>query len=379
MLFWSSVYILSNLTLDGRNPHRKATYLLELHIHIASLWVTLQFNGTSRHCRFLLTIEVFNLDVGYFSHSLTQERAMVNASNIRTSHCPLPWPLDMPQSHLISWAIVTSILSPITILANSALIYGLYTKQHLNTISNKFIVLMSISDLCLGIFVFPLIVVIICLKDTFRSCNFELFVHYIALLFAYFSFFMLMCISTDRYIHVTRLNRYNQFMNPRRMKIATILSFFCSVLIASLSIRFVTVWLQLAVCLSGFSGVSLMFFLYSLVFRKLAIHTEKFKRMLEELGRGESTSRETRKEFSAKKTIRFVLGALLVLYMPYNICSVVWAYHTYDGKVKPPFFLKVMMYWSYTLVFSNGAINAIILGYGNSVVRRFIFNRFRRV
>ena len=301
---------------------------------------------------------------------------MVNASNIRMYHCPSPWPLDMPQSHLILWAVVTSILSPITILANSALICGLYTKQQLNTITNKFILLMSISDLCIGIFVLPLIVVIICLKDTLRSCNFELFVQYIALLFAYFSFFMLMCISTDRYIHVTRLNRYSQFMNPLRMKIATVLSFFCSVLIASLSIRFLTVWLQLAMCLLGLSGISLMLSLYSLVFRKLAIHTENFKGMLEELGRSESTHRETRKEFSAKRTIRFVLVALLVLYFPYNICTVALTYYRYDRKVNPPFFVNVMTYWSYTFAFSNAAINAIIFGYGNSIVRQFIFNRF---
>ena len=301
---------------------------------------------------------------------------MVNASSIHTYNCPSLWPLDMPQSHLILWAVVTSILSPITILSNSALIYGLFKTQQLTTITNKFILIMNISDLCTGILVLPLIVVMICLKDTLQTCNFELFVQYIALLFAYFSFFMLMCISTDRYIHVTKLNKYNQFMNTHRMKVATVLSFISSLLIAYLPISFPTFWLQLTLCLSDLSGVSLMFFLYSLVFRKLAIHTENFKRMLEELGTSESTSRETRKEVSATKTIRFVLGALLVLYLPYNVCSVVWTYYKYDRKVNPPFFVNLFTYWSYVIVFSNAAINAIIFGYGNSVVRRLIFSRF---
>ena len=304
---------------------------------------------------------------------------MVNASNVHTYNCPSLWPLDIPQAHLILWAAVTSILSPVTILANSALIYGLYKTQQLTTITNKFILIMNISDLCTGIFVLPLIIVMICLKDTLRSCNFELFVQYIALLFAYFSFFMLMCISTDRYIHVTKLNKYSQFMNTRRMKIVTILSFISSILIAYLPIILPKFWMQLTLCLSDLICVSLMFYLYSLVFRKLAMHTENFKRMLEELGTSESTSRETRKEVSATKTIRFVLGALLVLYLPYNICSVAWTHYKHDRKVNPPFFLNVMTYWSYVIVFSNAAINAIIFGYGNSVVRRFIFNRFCRV
>ena len=151
--------------------------------------------------------------------SLTKERAMVNATDGQTYICPSLWPLDMPQACLILWAVVTSVLFPITILANSVLIYGLYKTQQLNTIANKFILIMSVSDLCIGVFVLPLIVVMVCLQDALQSCNFELFVQCIALLSARFSFFMLMCISTDRYMHVTKLNKYNQFMNARRMKI----------------------------------------------------------------------------------------------------------------------------------------------------------------
>ena len=302
---------------------------------------------------------------------------MVNTSSAYT--CPSLWPLDMPQAHLILWAVVTSILSPITVLSNSALIYGLLKTQQLTTITNKFILIMNISDLCTGIFVLPLIVVMICLKDTLRNCNFELFVQYVALTFGYFSFFMLMCISTDRYVHVTKLNKYCQFMNTRRMKIVIVVSFVCSVLMSYLPIGLPIFWLKVALHLSDLIGVSLMLFLYSLVLRKLAIHSENFKRMRQELGRSESRSRETRKELSATKTIRFVLGALVVLYLPYNVCSVAWTYYKYDRKVNPPFLLNVVTYWSYIFVFSNTAINATIFGYGNSAVRRYIFNRFFRV
>ena len=238
---------------------------------------------------------------------------------------------------------------------------------------------MSISDLCTGVFVLPLIAVMVCLKDALQSCRFELFVQYIALLFAHFSFFMLMCISTDRYMHVTKLNKYNQFMNARRMKIATVLSFIFSVLIAYLPISFPTFWMQLTQCLSDLVCVSLMLYLYSMVFRKRAMYTENFKKMFEELRTGESTSRETKRELSATKTIRFVLGALLVLYLPYYICSVAWAYYKYDRKMNPPLLLKVIYCWSIKIVLSNAAINVIIICHGNSIIRRLIFTKFRRV
>ena len=304
---------------------------------------------------------------------------MANASSVHMNDCLSLLVQDVPHSLVILSAILTSIVSLFTIVANSALIYGLYKTQQFSTITNKYILLMSMSDLCTGIFVLPLLVVSICLTNALRSCNFELFVQYITLLFSHFSFFMLMCISTDRYIHVTKLNRYSQFMNLRRMKIATVLSFIFSVLIAYFTVSFPTFWLQLAQCLLDLCGVSLMLFLYSLVFRKLASHTEKFKRMLGELGTSKSTIQETKKEFSATKTIRWVLGALLSLYLPYFICSVAWTYYRFDRNVNPPFSLNVMAGSSCLIALSNAAINAIIFSYGNSSVRRFIFNRVRRI
>ena len=301
---------------------------------------------------------------------------MNNTDTVPIYKCRSSWPLDLPWSHLITWAVATSILSPITIISNSALIYGLYKTHQLTTITNKFILVMCISDLGTGIFVLPLIAIRVCLKDTIRSCTFELCVQYIGLLLAYFSFFMLMCISMDRYIHVTKLNKYNQFMNEFRMKVAIVVSLVASASIACIMIMFPSFPLQLTLNLSNLSGVWLMFFLYSLVFRKIAIHAEKFKRMLEEQGTIKSTCRETKRELSSTRTIRFVLGALLVLYFPYNIWSAIWSFYRWDESLKPTLALNVAFYWSYVIVFSNAAINAMIFGYGNSVVRRFLLSKF---
>ena len=300
----------------------------------------------------------------------------MNSTNSSSEYiCLSLWPLDMPKPHLITWAVLSAVLSPITIVSNAALIYGLYETQQLISITNQFILVMNVSDLCTGIFVLPLIVVMISTKDRFRSCVFELAMQYLAFVLAYFSFFMLMCISLDRYIHVTKLNKYNQFMNPFRMKIIVVISMVVSLVIASISISFPSLPLQVLLNLSDLAGVLLMFFLYSLVFRKIAIHAEKFKRMLEEQGTDLAIGRETRREMSATKTIRFVLGALLVLYLPYNICSAAWTYYKFGKRVSPPLALDIAAYWSYTIVFSNAAINAIILGYGNSVVRRCILEK----
>ena len=301
---------------------------------------------------------------------------MNNTETIPIYKCRSSLPFDMPWSHLITWAVATSILSPITIMSNSALIYGLYKTQQLTTITNKFILVMCISDLATGIIFLPLIVIRICFKDIIHNCTFQFYVHYIGLLFAYFSAFTLMCISIDRYIHVTKLNKYNQFMNEFRMKVVIVFSLVASASIACITIMFPRFPQQLAVNLLDLAAVSFMFLLYTLVFRKIAIHTEKFKRMLEEQGTIQSTGRETKRELSSMKTIRFVLGALLVLYVPENICSVIWSYYRWDENNKLTLALNVALHWSYVIFWSNASINAMIFGYGNSVVRRFLLSKF---
>ncbi|XP_065066120.1 uncharacterized protein LOC135692033 [Rhopilema esculentum] len=283
----------------------------------------------------------------------------------------------MPSPHLITWSFFTALLSPITIVSNAALIYGLYKMEQLNTITNKFILVMNISDLGTGIFVLPSIAVMAALKEKYRNCAFELVLHYGAFLLAYFSFFMLMCVSMDRYLHVTKLKKYNKFMNEFRMKVIVVFSFVTSAIIAYISIAFPSFPLQVALNLSDLFGVLFMFILYSMVFRRIATHAEKIKRMLSDAGE-DSGNRETRREISATKTIRFVLGALLVLYLPYNICSAIWAYYKYQEKRNPPLIMNVLEYWAYVIVFSNAAINAILFGYGNSVVRRFLIGRISR-
>ena len=301
---------------------------------------------------------------------------MNNTETIPIYKCRYSLPLDLPWSHLITWAVATSILSPITIISNSALIYGLYKTQQLTTITNKFILVMCISDLGTGIFVLPLIAIQVCLKDTIRSCTFEMFVLYMGFLLIYLSFFMLICVSMDRYIHVTKLNKYNQFMNEFRMKVAIVVSLVSSASIACITIMFPLFPLQLTLNLSNLACIFFMLFLYTLVFRKIAIHAKKFKRMLEKQGTIQSTGREAKRELSSMKTIRFVLGALLVLYVPENICSAIWSYYRWDENLKLTLAFNIAFYWSNVIVLSNAAINAIIFAYGNSVVRRFLLSKF---
>ena len=301
---------------------------------------------------------------------------MANSSSKNDYFCLSLWPLDMPRGHLITWAALTALLVPFTIAANALLIYGLYKAKQLTTITNKFLLLMIISDLCSGIVVFPMVVALVATSQSFRSCAFELVTQYIAFFFAYFSFFMLMCVSMDRYIHVTKLNQYNKYMNEFRMKVIMLLSFVMSATISYIAFAFPSFPLQILLSSSDLFGVLLMCFLYAKVFKRISLHAENFKKMLGDVGTTKA-NREVKRELSATKTIRVLLLTLLVLYFPYNIVSGLWTYYKYQKGTNPPLQLDVLEYLAYVIVFSNAAINAIIFIMGNTAVKRLLLNKFR--
>ncbi|XP_065066113.1 trace amine-associated receptor 9-like [Rhopilema esculentum] len=302
---------------------------------------------------------------------------MNNSSTEENYFCPSLMPLDMPSPQLMAGSFFIALLSPITIISNTALIYGLYRMKQLNTITNKFILLMNISDLGIGIFIMPSITAMITLKDKYRNCTFEQVIQYGIFFLVYFSIFMLVCISVDRYLHVMKLKKYNAFMNEFRMKVIVVFSFLTSAINAYLSIAIPFFPLQIMLNLCNLFYVLFMFILYSTVLRRIALNAEKIKRMLRDAGE-DSGNRKTRREISATKTIRFVLGALLVLYLPYNICSTIWTYYKYQLKRNPPLIMNVLESWASIFLFSNATINAILFAYGNSVVRRFLIGKFFR-
>ena len=178
---------------------------------------------------------------------------------------------DFSRAFQVMYAILFAILSLITVFSNILLIYTLHETGQFKTISNKLILILSISDLGLGIFVFPP-QVIVYLVEAWRSCLIEKVIAFPTVLLAYFSFLILSCISIDRYLQVTKMQQYSLYMNNCRMKMLVIVSFALASAIAVFSIFAPSFGLQITlICL----GVFVMVFsasVYMLLIKKLRNH-----------------------------------------------------------------------------------------------------------
>ena len=323
--------------------------------------------------------------------------------------CLSIWPLDIPFFHLVTFAFSQAILCPFTIISNSLLVYALVKTRQLNSISNKFILMMNISDLCMGVLGQPLIVIMVSLKGIFRNCAFEKFVQYIVFLSANFSWFMLLCISIDRYYSITKLNRYNLYMNNVRMKILIIVSFIIANILA-ITLNFApSFYMQVVFNVANISMMTTVSLVYVFILRKLKAHNNLISHIntasttnlamvstasvetiteVEEISRvpgcalksrkkSKQSSRESKKQLSATKTVRALLIAIFGLYGPYNIVSTYWAYYKYEKRENPSMVLNISLFWTYFIVLSNASVNACIIINGNSKTRKFILTKLR--
>lgn len=278
----------------------------------------------------------------------------------------LPWLYHM------SFAAVYALLSVMTIASNTTLIYALHKTKQLNSISNKFILVMNISDLCLGVIGLPAQFCHHMLRQNLKNCALSKFISYWNLTFGFLSFMMLSCISIDRYFHVTKLNRYNLFMNSFRMKIMIILSVIVANIVAYTSLLQPSFIQQVISVAGGSFGLIFAMNLYKFLLRRLRNHVESQVVTTTANDDSNEPQRTRSKQLSAIRTIQFLLVYLAITYIPYVIMSCWWTYWKFLMKIEPGFYVSVIYECSAILAFFNAFGNSWIIIYGNSKSRRFI-------
>ena len=188
---------------------------------------------------------------------------------------------------------------------------------------------------------------------------------------------MLCCISLDRYFQVTKLNRYNLYVNEFRMKIV-IFSFLAVSFSTSLKSLFQPSFCQKVITASlGVFGLSFVISMYMFLMKRLRNHATAQSNNTT----GEVSTRAKRNssiQLSAAKTIQFLLIYLAITYIPHFAISSWWAYYKYWKKIEPGFYLTVIYTWTSFLALFNASGNSWIIIYGSGRSRRCVSSLFRR-
>ena len=294
-----------------------------------------------------------------------------------TEFCITIVSVSIPRTHHIFAMIAYAMLSLVTIVSNTVLIHTLYKTKQLNTISNKLILAMNISDLCAGVFSFPALSVLNLKKNFTKGCEFDKAASFFALFFGLYSFMMLCCISLDRYFQVTKLNSYNLFMNTFRMKWMICLCFAVSFIIAVMSTLNPSFLEQVISVLLSIFGITFAITAYAVLIKRLR-SLSRARGNIATSDHSIELRRDRSNQLPATRTIQFLLVYLIISYIPYHIMSCWWTYYKFLKKEEPEFYINMLYECAGLLALFNACGNSWIILYGNSKSRRFVSSLFRR-
>ena len=330
----------------------------------------------------------------------TNLQKMSNNTNTfnNTVNCMSYYGFNISQPQRLILGTVHAIFCPITVICNGVLIYAHQKTGQFDTVSNKFILVMSLSDMFLGLAYQPFAALAITVNKLNRRCIFKKIIEFMAFLPAHFSGYILFCITLDRFVHVTTLNHYANYMNDFRMKIMAFVSFAMAFSFITANLLQPSFLLHILETAAADVIIILTAIMDLLILRKLRLLRNNLRKTLgkdlfvppqvkvvkfkldakpDHVQPSSPSHSPNKREFSkaqlsAIKTTQLLLAAVLILYSPYHVVSIFWAYYKFDKMTDPGITLDLLMHCSYILIQSNAWINAIIIVNGNRRCLQFV-------
>ena len=249
------------------------------------------------------------------------------------------------------------------ISANAFLLYTIKKVNLGNSISYRFIIALSISDLCVGAIAQPLYS--LAYADIITNRTSVKIVGLVAKLAAYmssqFSGFMIFLISLDRYLHMKHLNRYNVHMTHRRglllIYCCLIITFLLGVLMAVASFYRFDQYLDVGTILT--SAIVFILIIFNYVKACVSLH-----KRVSAMNESRNTSAQTNPHYSDlqfAKGIFCIMASLTVRYIPYFIFGILVSLprDTTSKELYADF--TIAFFWSIQLVFLGAFSNVVIL------------------
>lgn len=319
-----------------------------------------------------------------FVFSRTTDREM-RMSESGKPHQDALFDEEIGNVRLIPYLVVESLIALSNIAINSFLIHLLRKQRRVASISQRFVLCLTISDTCVGItqiiYVF-LRVLVDHIQGQF-STEFASVVYFLLFLFSPLSACLIIVIAADRYLHMQYLTKYNMVMTKRRGYVIVFLCFLINIGFAistELSLLYGYFHAhQMGLMLLYILMISVVFLLYLRSYRSIRSRVKpSFINSVSEPGGIPGTRnrlRDPNQEFF--KGMMYVMISLVICYIPFIIMTVVRSIlHLTGHPINHT--LNYALLWAYTLNFSNSSLNAIILIMLNRELKGRAFRMVRR-
>ncbi|XP_022793378.1 probable G-protein coupled receptor No9 [Stylophora pistillata] len=266
----------------------------------------------------------------------------------------------LPLQAKIALATWLGVAGLVTIIGNGIVLWLIFRKRSLRTMSNLFLTSLAAADLLVGLVIDPVWLLIRCLGynpktyfDTFSKGMDFLWIHTTVA-----TSFNLCCVSLDRYIAIIHPLRYQDFLTERRCYLLIANVWFMSLVLpcSRLMVQDKTV---LSTLYLSFTVITILFAMFIIVFCCLRIlkaasaHYNGIK-PTSSCAQNQDSFKRTKKNFKAAKTVSFIVGLFVVSWLPSLITGLV-----YHFSKKVSFESVYYTVWTSveTVAFTSSAIN----------------------
>ena len=275
---------------------------------------------------------------------------------------------DDTYKHLVAITSIISIATLPTIVLNAVIIFAVAAKRQLRSNSNVLLACLASTDLITGLVVQPLFIAVNIerIHDEGPFCTLEK-ISYVALMgVCSASLFHLVLVCVDRYIATKHALRYQDIVTTKRITVSEVLAWGFTVLIIAYLLVFALIDSQIEskfyfvslkvndaiICL--ITSVCIVFIGYT--YRYIYSETRRQQKRLETEQLSHEEAKRLKKANKAAYTVIFILGALVLTYLPSIIIAVVAAYIV---DITPAV-TNILLSWSMTIISLNSLFNPII-------------------
>ena len=250
----------------------------------------------------------------------------------------------------------------LNVVGNALLIWALRRTKQTKTISFQFIMIMSFSDLTIGVLCLPFLTLV--LYDEYQKyCWLMLLIQTVLSSCNYFSGSMVFLIALDRYLHMKYLEQYSRKFTKRRghfLIIAFVFLALFSSIVFILPLSHVIYSTLVATCFV----INMIFSTSIIILYHKALSTLKRKAHM-------ITSSLINKDRTLGKAAKRISLCIIVLCGPIIICSII------DGvnmrlSVLDPSVMAVYIWFAYITFLGNGFCSSFIFISQNTPIKRFL-------
>lgn len=256
------------------------------------------------------------------------------------------------------------IIGTLMVVTNSILINGIRKLHKLQSVSWRLILALSVSNTAHGITVVISSISLQLLRDE-RSYNIAT-IAFIPLLFIFGinSYYMIVIITIDRYIHIKFPLRYNIIMTERKSKVLIWGSLIASSITTSVSVTGFYFKMELAT-LSAMSIIATLFLIIIVLLYYHAYKTiTKRTQGIRNVQISGSNHRNPSKAFH--KAVLLSVSTMMVCCIPYFIIKPLPHYYINNTTI------KTLEYASDVFIFANSCATAVIMIYLDKGLQKFV-------